>query len=248
MSPRHFARSFRAEVGLTPARYVERVRLEAARRRLEESERARGRGRAPRVASAPPRRCAGCSCARSEWGPLSTAAAFRHLAPGGRMTGPGATTRPRTTATPTEATMEIAILLFDRLTALDAVGPYEVLSRCRGAGHVRRAASRGPSAPTPAGSRCSPKQRSRSSPSRRRAVPGGPGQAALIEGAPCASGCAARTRTHVDRLGLHRLADPRGSRTARGQARHEPLDGARGTGPAGRRGRSASGWCSTGSS
>jgi transcriptional regulator GlxA family with amidase domain len=38
MSPRHFARSFRAEVGLTPARYVERLRLEAARRRLEEGE------------------------------------------------------------------------------------------------------------------------------------------------------------------------------------------------------------------
>jgi transcriptional regulator GlxA family with amidase domain len=38
MSPRHFARSFRAEVGVTPARYVERLRLEAARRRLEESE------------------------------------------------------------------------------------------------------------------------------------------------------------------------------------------------------------------
>jgi transcriptional regulator GlxA family with amidase domain len=37
MSSRHFARSFRAEVGLTPARYVERLRLEAARRRLEES-------------------------------------------------------------------------------------------------------------------------------------------------------------------------------------------------------------------
>jgi len=35
MSPRHFARAFRAETGVTPARYVERVRLEAARRRLE---------------------------------------------------------------------------------------------------------------------------------------------------------------------------------------------------------------------
>jgi transcriptional regulator GlxA family with amidase domain len=32
-----------------------------------------------------------------------------------------------------EAAMEIAILLFDRLTALDAVGPYEVLSRIPGA-------------------------------------------------------------------------------------------------------------------
>jgi transcriptional regulator GlxA family with amidase domain len=35
MSPRHFARVFRAEVGCTPAAYVERVRLEAARRLLE---------------------------------------------------------------------------------------------------------------------------------------------------------------------------------------------------------------------
>jgi transcriptional regulator GlxA family with amidase domain len=37
MSPRHFARAFRAETGLTPARHVERVRLEAARRRLEDT-------------------------------------------------------------------------------------------------------------------------------------------------------------------------------------------------------------------
>jgi transcriptional regulator GlxA family with amidase domain len=37
MSPRHFARVFRAEVGQSPGRFVERVRVEAARRRLEES-------------------------------------------------------------------------------------------------------------------------------------------------------------------------------------------------------------------
>jgi transcriptional regulator GlxA family with amidase domain len=36
MSTRHFARAFRSEAGMTPARYVERVRLEAARRALEE--------------------------------------------------------------------------------------------------------------------------------------------------------------------------------------------------------------------
>jgi transcriptional regulator GlxA family with amidase domain len=36
MSPRNFARAFRAETGVTPARYVERVRIEAARRRLED--------------------------------------------------------------------------------------------------------------------------------------------------------------------------------------------------------------------
>jgi transcriptional regulator GlxA family with amidase domain len=37
MSPRHFARVFRAETGVTPARYVESVRIEAARRALEDS-------------------------------------------------------------------------------------------------------------------------------------------------------------------------------------------------------------------
>jgi transcriptional regulator GlxA family with amidase domain len=35
MSPRHFARRFHAETGVTPARFVERVRLEAARHQLE---------------------------------------------------------------------------------------------------------------------------------------------------------------------------------------------------------------------
>jgi transcriptional regulator GlxA family with amidase domain len=37
MSPRNFARVFLRETGMTPAHYVERVRVEAARRRLEES-------------------------------------------------------------------------------------------------------------------------------------------------------------------------------------------------------------------
>lgn len=37
MSPRNFARVFLKDTGTTPARFVERVRVEAARRRLEES-------------------------------------------------------------------------------------------------------------------------------------------------------------------------------------------------------------------
>ncbi|HZR84111.1 MAG TPA: GlxA family transcriptional regulator [Candidatus Binatia bacterium] len=37
MSPRNFARVFTREVGRTPARFVESIRIEAARRRLEES-------------------------------------------------------------------------------------------------------------------------------------------------------------------------------------------------------------------
>jgi len=37
LSPRQFARAFTAEVGMTPGRYVDRVRLEAARRHLEDT-------------------------------------------------------------------------------------------------------------------------------------------------------------------------------------------------------------------
>jgi transcriptional regulator GlxA family with amidase domain len=39
MSPRHFARVYRARTGMTPARAVARLRLEAARQRLEEKDR-----------------------------------------------------------------------------------------------------------------------------------------------------------------------------------------------------------------
>ncbi|MFF4895015.1 GlxA family transcriptional regulator [Streptomyces sp. NPDC001068] len=37
LSPRHFARAFRSETGTTPGRYVDRVRLEHARRLLEDT-------------------------------------------------------------------------------------------------------------------------------------------------------------------------------------------------------------------
>ncbi|MDI3404046.1 GlxA family transcriptional regulator [Streptomyces cavernicola] len=37
LSPRHFARAFQTETGVTPGRYVERVRLEHARRLLEDA-------------------------------------------------------------------------------------------------------------------------------------------------------------------------------------------------------------------
>jgi transcriptional regulator GlxA family with amidase domain len=39
MSPRHFARAFRAETGVTPAKVVERLRLDAARAALESGRR-----------------------------------------------------------------------------------------------------------------------------------------------------------------------------------------------------------------
>lgn len=46
MSPRHFARAFRAETGITPAKAVERLRVEAARATLES-----GAGSVQRVAA-----------------------------------------------------------------------------------------------------------------------------------------------------------------------------------------------------
>ena len=58
--------------------------------------------------------------------------------------------------------MRIAILIFDRLTALDAVGPYEVLSRLPGAElQLRRQARPGRSAPTPAPSALDRRPRAR---------------------------------------------------------------------------------------
>lgn len=39
MSPRHFARVFKSEVGMTPAEYVEAARVDAARRMLEDQDR-----------------------------------------------------------------------------------------------------------------------------------------------------------------------------------------------------------------
>jgi transcriptional regulator GlxA family with amidase domain len=39
MSPRHFARVFREEIGVTPAQYVEDVRVEIVRRLLETTDR-----------------------------------------------------------------------------------------------------------------------------------------------------------------------------------------------------------------
>ena len=53
--------------------------------------------------------------------------------------------------------MRIAILIFDKLTALDAVGPYEVLSRLPGAElSFVATTNRARSAPTPGRSASAP--------------------------------------------------------------------------------------------
>src|SRR5665811_1634344 len=94
------------------------------------------RWRSP-AASEHPRRCAAPFCARSASGPLSTAAAFTH--PGRRPAGPRPPDRARVARRPERPPiqtpherhvhMQIAILIYPRFTALDAIGPYEVLSR-----------------------------------------------------------------------------------------------------------------------
>ena len=62
MSPRNFARRFAEETGVTPARAIERLRVEAARERVEGGRRADRGDRAGR-GSAIPSACGARSCA-----------------------------------------------------------------------------------------------------------------------------------------------------------------------------------------
>ena len=110
MSPRHFARAFRAETGVTPARYVERVRLEAARRLPRGNRASRSpRSRRLRLRHAP-RRCAACSCGSLEVGPAEYRRRFQ-TAHGGEGRG---SMPPRKDANEGRS-MNIAIVLYDRL-------------------------------------------------------------------------------------------------------------------------------------
>ncbi len=145
MSPRHFARVFRDEVGMHP-RGVRRVgarrgRAPAARDRPASAS-ATSRAR---PASARSRRCAARSPAASASVPSSIETAS---APGGRAS--------RSTR---RTLVDIASHL-RRLTALDAIGPYEVLQRLPGAEVSSSSApNAGRSAPTRACSVSSPTSR-----------------------------------------------------------------------------------------
>jgi transcriptional regulator GlxA family with amidase domain len=81
--------------------------------------------------------------------------------------------------------MDIAILLFDRLAALDAVGPYEVLSRLPGATVTFVAQEPGPKR-TDTGSLALTADASLAELAHPEVllVPGGPGQTALMEPGP----------------------------------------------------------------
>jgi putative intracellular protease/amidase len=81
--------------------------------------------------------------------------------------------------------MEIAILLFDRLTTLDAVGPYEVLSRIPGATVKMVAKEPGPKKNEVGSLAVMADYALDQSPSPDIiVVPGGPGQTALMDDRP----------------------------------------------------------------
>ncbi len=129
MSPRNFARVFRREVGVTPAAYVEQVRVELARRLLETGGGFDRRGRRGRRLR---HRRVAASRLRPPRAP-EPARVPQPFPPGaGRRFSP-------TRRQPMSASIDIVFLLFPHVTPLDAVGPYEVLSRLPGA-RVRLAA------------------------------------------------------------------------------------------------------------
>nr|BFE73462.1 hypothetical protein GCM10020092_067630 [Actinoplanes digitatis] len=110
MSERHFSRLFTAQTGMSPGRYVERSRAEAARRRLE-------------VTADPLDRIARES---GLGGPETLYRIFRRaLADLTRRLPPPLPRRG-------VVNMHIAIPLYPRYTALDAVGPYTVLAFTEG--------------------------------------------------------------------------------------------------------------------
>ena len=111
MSERNFARCFTAEVGITPGA------LRRARPRRDGPPPARGHRRRRRGH----RRGRRLRHRRDHAPHVPAPRAHQpHRVP---------PALPRRLTQGAQPTMDIAILLFDRLTALDAVGPYEVLSR-----------------------------------------------------------------------------------------------------------------------
>ena len=90
--------------------------------------------------------------------------------------------------------MQIALLLFEHFTALDAIGPYEILSRVprRPSSSPRRP---GPSATTAAPSRSPPTAPGRRAEPRHRGRPRGPGQSAQMDNEARSAGCAPPTHT-----------------------------------------------------
>ena len=93
--------------------------------------------------------------------------------------------------------MNIAIVLYDRFTALDAIGPYEVLSRLPGAivDVRRRRAGAGAHRQRHAHAAGRALARARCSSPTSCSSPAGPARSRRARAARCSTGCAAADRT-----------------------------------------------------
>ena len=119
--------------------------------------------------------------------------------------------------------MRIAIVIFDRLTALDAVGPYEVLRGCPEPSCASSPQQPGRFGPT-RGPRDPGRSRARELPDPDVVLVPGGGEPRLdgdSEGARLAA--RGRSDLHLDDLGLHRLAGPRSGRDPRRQGGRRPI-------------------------
>ena len=210
MSVRHFTRVFTAEVGETPSRFVERTRLEAARRELEETTDTLD------VVAA---RCG-----------LGSAETLRRVFQRHLGVAPDAYRR-RFRATPDRKDirmtdrLQIAIPLFPKFTALDAVGPYEVLQRIPTFDIVFVGHRRGEVRSENGMIGLTADATFEEIPAPDVVVfPGGVGTRPLrTRRARARVGAPGARRQPVHHLGLHRFGGPRRGRTAAGSHGHHPL-------------------------
>ncbi len=231
MSERNFARAFRRETGMTPAAYVELARVERARIALDSGDLAGRGGRAP-------------SRLRHRRDDAARLPAPRRRQPR-RLPQPlplgGGLTNEE------DHPMKIAIPLYDRFTALDAVGPYEVLSAPpRRRDRLARRTSRGPCG-TDTGMLAAVRRRGlrgRARSRRHRGARRHRHRRRARRRAPRRLDPARPRDLPVDDVGVHRLAAARRGRGARRARRDHALARPRTSSSASGRARPAGAWSS----
>ena len=117
MSPRNFARVFTREVGATPGEFVENLRVEAAPAAAGRIRRWRRRD---------------CVRVRLRHARVDAARVPPHTARAAERISQPIQSKVKC-MTKKENAMRIAFLIFDNLTTLDAIGPFEVMCRIPGA-------------------------------------------------------------------------------------------------------------------
>jgi transcriptional regulator GlxA family with amidase domain len=122
MSPRNFARVFRRRDRHDARKYVERARVEAARRRLEDGRDGSARWRR-RAASDPASTCAARFSVTSAWSPTTIAVAFRRTTTSRRLR----RANPQGARPMTDVhRRRLGVVLFPVFELLDVFGPLEM--------------------------------------------------------------------------------------------------------------------------